>query len=620
MDRTCAVIVMLLVALFGLSRSSLGAELSAELLPLGLTDDIQIVSSGRSPRPISRIAENLTVLNAEQISRLNAHTLDEILQTVSGIQLFQERTPGNAPIFTMNGALSRHILIVLDGVTQNLLGADETAELGLIPAQRIDRIEIIKGAASTSWGSALGGVINIITKSPQQGTRGSGSVSTSIGEYDTSHLQAEASGTLDRFGYYFSGGTYHSGGVVPDNGTDLDHLYGSATYWLPGDGVVTLGLDYREGRRTVGSEPAKNLRDTADSRYRSARFSLAIPLATDMELEGSASLGRKNAGLNWNLLSPPGIPVLAATYTGDSVQSDLHLTWGSSESQLTAGGEYLHDRIDVAEPLTMFPFLNLGETLDRYGLYLNGSQRIGKFALTPGVRLDSISLDKNFTSYHLGGTWQLTDSTLLRMYAARGYSLPMVNFNNNIQKIWTIQTGFETEAIPYLWLKGTLFYNKVMALETLIVPPDYPASPVSSLSYDQTNRGAEIEARTIPVLNTSLSAGIVYCDAKNDTTGDRAQYIPRTTAKFAAHYDSVRTGLKGTLTGAYVNWPSTAGNQVTDSSVIWHLHMSWLTIPSREASPELFFSVRNLFNGGQYIDNFRPSAPRWVEVGLRFKF
>ena len=48
--------------------------------------------------------------------------------------------------------------------------------------QNIDRIEIIKGPASSAWGSALGGVSNIVTKNAGENVRPSGSLYGSYGE------------------------------------------------------------------------------------------------------------------------------------------------------------------------------------------------------------------------------------------------------------------------------------------------------------------------------------------------------------------------------------------------------------------------------------------------------
>ncbi len=118
-------------------------------------------------RPISKIAENTTVITAEQIALLNAHTLADVLQTVPGVQLDVLQTPGGFTDFNIQGSFTgySHILVLIDGVQQN----NQVQGMGfpnLIPVQQIERVEIIKGAASGSWGQALGGVVNVVTKSP----------------------------------------------------------------------------------------------------------------------------------------------------------------------------------------------------------------------------------------------------------------------------------------------------------------------------------------------------------------------------------------------------------------------------------------------------------------------
>ena len=65
------------------------------------------------------------------------------------------------------GNLSRHTLVMIDGVAVNSAG--EAFDFSRIPASQISHIEIIKGSSSVYGGSsAIGGIVNIITTSPQE--------------------------------------------------------------------------------------------------------------------------------------------------------------------------------------------------------------------------------------------------------------------------------------------------------------------------------------------------------------------------------------------------------------------------------------------------------------------
>ena len=168
----------ILAALLLANVSALHAGEIEDNQTIGLfTDETPVAAASPLPRPISKIAENVTVITADDIVRLNAHTLAEVLQTVPGIQLdVNARTPGTFNFFNIQGALNSTVLVLIDGIRQNNFDQD-TVSPGLIPVQQIDCIEIVKRAASGSWGSALGGVINIVTKSPNAERPISGMVS-----------------------------------------------------------------------------------------------------------------------------------------------------------------------------------------------------------------------------------------------------------------------------------------------------------------------------------------------------------------------------------------------------------------------------------------------------------
>ncbi|GAM07969.1 vitamin B12 transporter BtuB [Geobacter sp. OR-1] len=585
---------------------------------LGLGDDETELTSSHFPRPASKIAENVTVVTAEEIERLNAHTLAEVLQTVSGFQLDQVRTPGSWGFFSINGTYSGdgHILVMIDGVPQNFLAANNTsAEIGLIPVQQIERVEIIKGAASTAWGPALGGVINVITKSPDPERRVAGTASASIGSSYTTDLHGELTGTIDRFGYYLTGGNLHSDGLNQGNWTKLNHFFGKFTYDLPTKGTLTLGLDYRDSSRGLEESIPFDIRDSSGSYYGSSYLNFSYPLADRLNLELTGRLGHKEMWTKWGFVTIPDLLADIKTQE-DSWGTGIRLNWGDAERNLVFGMEYVHDSIKTRDPLVDQPYTNFDRKLDRYDVYLNGAYSLGPLTILPGVRYDYTGLDDNAFSYTLGATYKITDKTLLRAYGARGYSMPLINFQNKLQQIWTMQGGFETAEIPYLWLKGTLFQSDTWHIEN----DDNSNFPdVLVTLTEQKRRGFELEAHTSPVYGAYLTAGYTYAEVRDATTDERPSWIPTNGLKLALNYDNKDIGLRGALIGNYIHWPSSAG-PVKEGGLIWDLHLNQKLFPAKELSPELFFSARNLFDGNQYTNDLWKNNPRWFEGGVRFKF
>ena len=121
---------------------------------------------------------------------MGAHTLVDVLATVPGIQTNERGGLGSFNDLYIQGATAVHILFMLDGVALNLMATQFTDFSG-IPIQNIDRIEILKGPAPHPGDPALGGVINIITKSPIEGEKAGGTLSFSAWERGTRDSRGE---------------------------------------------------------------------------------------------------------------------------------------------------------------------------------------------------------------------------------------------------------------------------------------------------------------------------------------------------------------------------------------------------------------------------------------------
>lgn len=588
------------------------------LLPLDIETSEQTVTTSRSPRPISRIAENVTVITSEQIVELNAHTLADVLQTVPGIFTYFTRTPGSASGFTLQGATQNHVQLLLDGVAQNDLTSN-VSDPGSIPAHIIERIEIIKGAASAAWGPALGGVISVITKSPDRVRRFGGSGLASYGQKGTSDLQLETSGTLDRFGYYLSGSSLHSRGLLPNNGVNNKSLFGKLSYDLPSRGVVTLGMDYRSTVRgtTISPPDYYDYQEKLSNDYFSGYLSLSQPLTEKLSLDLLLREWKNRFGLDQ--LDFAGLNYYLTNRINQTIRGGTaKLTWGDSLRSLVGGIDYEHAEFDgdarFAPDLTT-PVL-VSRSMDRYGLFSNGAYTFGAVTILPGIRYDRVDISSDYFSYTLGATYQLTDKTVLRGYAARAYSLPYVLSTSALQKVWTFQTGVESSALPWLWLKGSFFYNIINDQQN-----DFSTALGSVIIAKEKRQGVELEARTAPLYGFFVSGGYTHTDDRDRETGTRYNNYPANLAKLALHYSDKDLGFKGVLTSNYAWLRLGEGWDGHSSAIITDISLTQKLRPISELSPEIFFSGHNLFNGSQYMLNtYDNNARRWVEGGVRFKF
>lgn len=607
-------LLLLLVPIVANGDDTASSLLLDELSPQPVTS--------RSPRPISKIAENVTVVTSNEIARLNAHSLAEVLQTVAGVFVENTRTPGSFTFFSLSGLDDGYntILLFIDGIRQGNLNQG-TIDPGMIPVQNIDRVEIIKGAASAAWGPALGGVVNVVTKSPETGRALSGTASASYGERKTSDLTAELSGTSGNLGYYLAGGNLHSAGLLPNNGTNRNSLYGKFTYDLPSLGTLTFGISSLETKRGLeeiyvfDADPPYTEHDNAITRRYHSFVTFVAPLRTDLSLELTAHDSTFNDQAFYGTVNTSNMIDLSNHFTLDERNSGVKakLFWGDSSRNLATGIEYLHSSIKVQDRLHpewgFFP----ERRRDNLSLYANGTFSIDKLTILPGIRYDKTGLSENTLNLTLGATYRLGEATILRSYWATGYAIPVANTANVPAQVRTFQVGIESEAVPYLWLKGTYFHNHIWQIQ------DFQDNAV--IFHTRNIQGFEVEAKTSSIMGVSFRGGYTFTDARDSETNDRIKGVPINLIKLALAYNNSSTGTDALLSGNYA-WLNMdyVPHYAHYNPFIWNLHFTQKLLPANDLSPELFFNINNVFNGSQYWDYWYKNTPRWIEGGVRFKF
>lgn len=124
-----------------------------------------VVSAGKTKQRLDQAPVSLSVVTSKDIKRRSPTNIIESLETAPGINFIGDQINIRGSTGYTFGAGNK-VLLLLDGVP---VYASDTGQFNwdMLPPLDIEQIEVVKGAGSTLWGaSALGGVVNVITKSP----------------------------------------------------------------------------------------------------------------------------------------------------------------------------------------------------------------------------------------------------------------------------------------------------------------------------------------------------------------------------------------------------------------------------------------------------------------------
>lgn len=127
--------------------------------------DNAVVTANQAVQQQKESGRNILSVKGTAFSTLPVHSVDDLLRYLPGIEVQQRGPQGSQSDITVRGGTFQQVLVIIDGVKLNdPLTGHFNMYIPVHPSE-IDRVEILKGAASAIWGSeAVGGVVNIITK------------------------------------------------------------------------------------------------------------------------------------------------------------------------------------------------------------------------------------------------------------------------------------------------------------------------------------------------------------------------------------------------------------------------------------------------------------------------
>jgi len=581
-------------------------------------EELEVISATRSLKSITWTAENVTVVTAEEIELMNAHTVAEVLNTITGVQIDIRGGLGSLNTYSIQGSFFNHVIIFIDGISITAL-SDNSAITGDIPVQFIEKIEIIKGPASSTWGSSLGGVINIITKSTGKEEKIKGTLYASYGEDNTGDFRVEAYGRKNNFGYYVYAGRLQSDGL-PGLRDNMDfsgnNLFLKLSYDVSSNTSLLFTVLYNKNERGDGKFPEYDFSDSDETSNFLTSLSLNTSLNDNLDMSFSLRTTIIDFDFKEEILSTG--DVFKTLIEDKTYGASAKLTWKYEKHNITFGSDYDNGTSDITSN---------EKRLRKFAVFANDTILLNKFSITPGIRYDDVNITGGFTSPSLGITYEISDNTILRAFVARGFSIPQLsasidneayyykgNPDLEVEKVWSYQLGFETGLLKYLWLKASAFRHEISNVVVDEIISEEPFLWTKINKGDQRRDGIEIEVKTVPFYNMTFSAGTIFIDVSGSNTEST---IPKYTYDLGLEYNDKKS-FRAVLKGHYIWWINAFDGDY--NSFVFDFNVMKILYKKEDHTLEAFLTAHNIFNASQYaIDGFE-NPKRWIEAGLRYKF
>lgn len=185
--------------------------LHAETTTLVASLDPVMVTATRQPMRTSELLSDVSVIEGEELAKAGQSTLGDLLGRQPGVEFYASGSNGATGSVLMRGSSSGHTLVLIDGIRVGSATLGQMSSWSRIPVSQIERIEILRGPASSLYGSdAIGGVIQIFTR------QGNGPFTfhgeAGAGSYDTYTATGGFSGSQNGWRYALTASTYETRG------------------------------------------------------------------------------------------------------------------------------------------------------------------------------------------------------------------------------------------------------------------------------------------------------------------------------------------------------------------------------------------------------------------------
>ncbi len=580
-----------------------------------------LVSSKRTAIDLSQTTDNVTIITADEIELLQVQNLSEVLGYVPEINIEPRQAFGRPTSLTIAGADSRQVRVMIDGIPLNSQASGQVNP-AQFPIENIARIEIIKGGASSVWGSSLGGVVNIITKDTGETPQSKGNFTTSFSEFRAKRGSFDLSAKTDKLGYYLFSSYAESGGKAEkDDVLDKD-MFGKLSYDLDEAGKITTSFGYSAADVNTGVFPDETWQSQP---YRTRYGKIGWQVDSDAADIGIEFKQSNQEVITRTYLSPNDKEPFSVIQTKErlsqlSLNSTLYLP---QEDLLVIGADFDWDIVKSS-------YISKAKSLRGQSPYLNYTQDFDSWNICYGLRYDSSSEFGQELSPSIGAVYHLPTlpETSLRASISRDFNTPPllwkyydliisgVTTNPDIKAEQAIvyELGLESRLLPKLRTKFSLYRADIANAISLSTNDD---GDYYMKNFEKFRRqGAELRLK----LNISNELDLFCGGAFNDIEDRATRQTVKGGGKARQSFDlgsqyKNSNGLGILLRGYYNRWNQPASAQANDRKMICDLKIS-----QQIKNSTLFLNIYNLTNSAYWADIYFPVKERYFEGGLTYKW
>ena len=169
-------------------------------LRVGGVSDTLVVTASRTPESRTKVTQSVTSFTRAEMDALGAASLADVVRFVPGVNVESIGREGAVTSMFTRGGESDYNLVLIDGVRVNQSGG--VFDFSRINAAEIERVEVVRGAQSSLWGSdAMGSVVQIFTRRAGAADRPQVVAATEGGSFGVfrgdARLMGGASGRVD---------------------------------------------------------------------------------------------------------------------------------------------------------------------------------------------------------------------------------------------------------------------------------------------------------------------------------------------------------------------------------------------------------------------------------------